>query len=175
MTINVGNINTPASAAQLAQLRRDLGLPTIVSQSGIAISHTGTTAATQILSLTIPGGSMGPNGGAHLWIRTSETNNANNKTLIIRLSGTAFFQAGDSSKPGREYDFRIQNRGAVGSQTLGWTGTGNTVGAISSAGVPVVSSFNSDADQSMQVLVTLANAADSFGIEAYRLVTFYGA
>lgn len=175
MTINIGNVNSPASAAQLAQLRRDLGLPTVVSRSGVGIPHTGTTSATQLLSITIPGGSLGPNGGAHLWLRTSETNNANNKTLIVRMSGTVFYQAGDSSKPGRELNLRFNNAGAVGSQKLGWTGSGLIQGAQPNGATQIFSSFNTDADQTIQVIVTLANAADTFTIECHSLETWYGA
>ena len=173
MTINTGNINNPASAARLQQIRRDLGLPTVLSQSAIAIPHTGTTTATQLLSVTIPGGSLGPSGGYRITLQTSETNNANNKTLIVRMSGTAFYQAGDSSKTGRIIQLMGWNRGAVGSQLHGMTSVGSPWGALS--GTQVTTSFSTDSDQTLQVIVTLANAADTFTIEGHRVETWYGA
>lgn len=173
MTINIGNINSPATAAQLAQLRRDMGLPTVLAQSAIAIPHTGTTSATQLVLVTIPGGTMGPSGGYRMTLQTSETNNANNKTLIARMSGTPFYQAGDSSKTGRILQFMGWNRGAVGSQLHGMTGVGSPWGAL--AGTQVTTSFNTDAEQTLQIIVALANAADTFTIEGYRVETWYGA
>jgi len=173
MTINIGTINSPATAAQLAQLRRDLGLPTVLSQSAVAVPLTGTTTATQLLSVTIPGGSLGPNGGYRITLQTSETNNANNKTLIVRMSGTSFYQAGDSSKTGRIIQLMGWNRGAVGSQLHGMTGIGSPWGGLS--GAQVTTSFSTDSDQTLQVIATLANAGDTFTLEGHRVETWYGA
>ena len=173
--INLGNVNTPATAAELVEFRRALGLPTVLAQSGIGIPHTGSTAPFALLNVTIPGGSMGPNGVLEFFGRFTETNNPNNKTLIIRMSGTPFFQAGDSGKPGREVALRAQNAGSVGSQKLGWTGTALPLGSISSSAVLATSSFNTDVDQTLQIVVTLANAADTFTLECFQAVVWYGA
>jgi hypothetical protein len=173
MTINIGSINTPATAAQLEQLRRDLGLPTILAQSAIAIPHTTLTTPTQLVLVTIPGGTMGPNGGYRLTLQTSETNDGSNKTLIVRMSGTPIYQAGDSNKTGRIIQLMGWNRGSVGSQLHGMTGIGSPWGGL--GGVQVTTSFNTDADQTLQVIVTLADGADTFTIEGYRIETWYGA
>lgn len=145
----------------------------VLSRSLVSVPHTGTTSATQILSITIPGGTLGPNGMFRLWLLTSETNNANNKTLIVRMSGTAFYQAGDSSKTGRELIICGGNAGATGSQKLGFTGRGSVSGA--STGTLVTSSFDTTADQTIQIVVTLANAADTFTLEGHQLEVAYGA
>lgn len=145
----------------------------VFSRSLVGIPHTGTTAATQLLSITIPGNTLGPNGMGRLWLRTSETNNTNVKTLIVRMSGTAFYQAGIASSTGRDVLLHFGNRGAIGSQLLGFTGVSNPFGH--GAGTLITSSFNTETDQTIQVIAQLANAGDTFTIEGHQLEIFYGA
>jgi hypothetical protein len=98
---------------------------------------------------------------------------AEQQTLIVRMSGTPFYQAGDSGKTGRIIQLMGWNRGAVGSQLHSMTGIGVPWGGL--GGTQVTTSFNTDADQTLQVIVTLANVADTFTIEGHRVETWFGA
>jgi hypothetical protein len=144
-----------------------------ISRSLVGIPFTGSTTPTQLVTITIPGGTLGPNGAFRLWLATTETNNTNVKTLIVRMSGTAFYQAGIASSTGRQLILHGGNRGATGSQLLGFTGVSNPFG--NGAGTLVTSSFDTTVDQTIQIIVQLANAADTFTIEGHQLEVVYGA
>jgi hypothetical protein len=140
----------------------------VLSRSAVAFPHTGTTAATKVVSLWLPRGTLGPNGAWRLTLWTSETNNANGKTLIVRLNSTPIYQANLTSLAGRRLQFEGWNRGATGSQLNFATGVATPLGGF---GQPWVStSFDSaTTDIEIQIVVQLANAADTFTVEASLL------
>lgn len=160
------------SAAVAGLLRRGVigGYPPVgvLSRSAVAAPFTGSTTATKVVSLWLPKGTLGPNGAWRLTLWTSETNNANAKTLIVRLNSTPIYQANLSSLAGRRLQFEGWNRGATGSQLNFATSVATPLGGF---GQPwIATSFDTaNNDTEIQVVVQLANAADIFTVEASLL------
>lgn len=138
----------------------------VLAQASVPVPLTGTTVAQILASVTVPGGCMGPNGSIRVTLLGSMTNNANNKTWIIRYGGaaTAYYLAGVSSAGGLAARVRIANRGATGSQV----GPPNSISAeIGVFGAPQISSENSEVDQTVQVVGQLAVGTDTMTVESY--------
>lgn len=86
-------------------------------QSAVALSHTGDTNESTLATITIPAGSMGPNGRVSGKVSLSWTNSANNKTAKLKLAGVTLDTYGPlASSTGLMLEFEIANRGATNSQ-----------------------------------------------------------
>ena len=60
-----------------------------IYNNGVIDATSSSATETQLLGIPIKGGSLGPNGGFEIVFGTEHTNNANNKSLRLRI-GTAF-------------------------------------------------------------------------------------
>lgn len=138
----------------------------VLAQSGVAVPLTGSTIATILANITIPGGCMGPNGSIRVTMLGSMTSNANNKTWIIRYGGAAtpYYLAGVSNVNGLAARVTITNRGAVGTQVGPATNIAAEIGLF---GALTTSSENSDANQSVQIIGQLAAGTDTMTAESY--------
>lgn len=144
----------------------------LLAQSGAAASHTGNTSETTLATITVPANAMGPNGALRVTTLWSVTNNANDKTPIIRfggtggtqylgsplsMSGTAIFQAMTI----------IRNRNATNSQIGYDQATVMTFGSSTNANQ--TSSVDTTAAADIVIRGQLANAADTITLEAYTV------
>lgn len=91
----------------------------VVGQTNTSVSVTGTAAVTQMASITVPGGLMGPNGILEVFHMWTYTNSANNKAIIVRMngpSGTAFFSRGEQTTTFHQALTIIRNNNSVSAQ-----------------------------------------------------------
>lgn len=137
--------------------------------------HTGTTSETTILTVVLPGGSMGPNGILRIRSAFTKNNNVNVKTMKVQLDGTSFLNATQTNgvQP-LETELEIRNtnteseqEGQVRSSTNGATLTWLTLSGVSGK--------NTASNLNIQVKVTLADVADTITLEYFRVEVLYRA
>lgn len=137
---------------------------------GVAVSHTGDTAETQLASLTLPGGAMGPNGILRVTTLWNYTNSANSKTLRVRLGGLSgpAFQANVVTASNIGVMQRtIQNRNSQASQ-VGFNAANATSYTTVGSGTSVATgSVDTSADQNIVITVQLASAGETVTLEAW--------
>lgn len=149
----------------------------VIATSAVAVSHTGDTNETALATISIPGGSMGPNGAIRvtaLW-SMADGGAPGNRTPRIRLggiSGTGFyFVAHASSVKSASVERIIQNRNSQSSQV---TFAGSSLTSLGTSTSPPstgtqVTSGNLDLVLSGQ----LANAGDTITLEQYSVEVLY--
>ena len=146
-----------------------LGAWHVLGASGVASAHTGDTAETQLASITLPGGAMGPNGILRVTTLWSYTNSANNKTLRVRLgglSGTAFQANVVTASNIGVMQRTIQNRNSQASQ-IGFNAANAASYTTVGSGTSVATgSVDTSADQSIVITGQLASAGETVTLEA---------
>jgi len=135
---------------------------------GAATALTGTTSETVLARLPLPAGLIGANGEIEVEYDATETNNANNKTISVRLgglTGTVLQTHVANTLAGRAGQGVIRNRNAANSQQ--WNLKALTAAAAAlSRGTAAV---NLGADQDLVITGTLANAGDTLTLESARV------
>lgn len=131
------------------------------------VSLTGTTAETTMLTIPVKGGLIGANGVLAIQPLWSNTNNANNKTLRIKLGATTCYSYGAVNLSHQDAYINVRNIGSESSQktTSGMSGgTGGTVNNYNSTSTDTSVDFN--------IVVTgqLANSADTMAIQAFLIM-----
>ncbi len=160
-------INTLANATSAAinGVTGGRGLSQILAQSAVPASVTGTTSETVLATIPIPAGAMGVNGGLRVSFGYTQTNNANSKTIRVRLGATSALLLALTTQPTVTFDFLIVNRGVTNSQVstinnnnvLSWGGTSG--GAFNTLAI------DTTVAQNLTIAATLANAADTVTLE----------
>jgi hypothetical protein len=141
-----------------------------LAQSGVAVSHTGDTTEFTFVTVTIPGGMMGPNGRVEVeafW--TAGANNANAKTTRVRFggaSGTAFEGISLASNLTGQFHTSIANRGATNSQTGHASGN---LGYGLATGARVDAAVDTTADVNLLLTGTLGVGTDTLTLESYTV------
>lgn len=141
----------------------DVYFTRVIASGATPVAVTGTTSATQVLALTVPGGVMGPNGSFELSILFSCTNNANTKTIGVQFDGYDFGSQSIASLNGMQTLTVVRNRGSLNSQVFNASLIG--IGSVSRSTAPIDTSI----DKVLTATVTLANAADTVTMEGYSL------
>jgi hypothetical protein len=142
----------------------------VMGCSGAAVSHTGNTNETTLATVTIPGGSMGPNGVVRVTSLWSVTNSSNNKALIIRFggtSGTAYQNITVTTVGTVHFVTLIRNRNSANSQVGHASGAGLPFGT--SGGAVTTSSVDTANDVDLVVRGTLASAGETITLESYMV------
>ena len=140
------------------QARKDLGAP-LVMTGGTQMSHTGDTAESTFTTITLPGGSLGPNGQMEMELLVSGTGSGN-KTFRIKFGGTTYTgYVLSGSNTSAQIRLRIANRNSQSSQVSFNAGT---VGAGSGASTSslITSSVDSSADVSILLTGQLATGTE---------------
>lgn len=145
------------------------GVPFILATSAVVVSHTGDTSEFVLGTVSIPAAWLGPNGSLRIPHQWSHTNNANTKTLRIRLGGiggTIIYSAAQTTVAQTLAETWLQNKNSHSAQVFGSIGnrTTDTVAIVSQIGTAAV-------DTSAQVDIVFtsqcANAADSISLDRY--------
>ena len=131
------------------------------------VSLTGTTAETTMLTIPVKGGLIGANGVLAIQPLWNTTNNANTKTLRIKLGATTCYSYGAANLSHQDAYINVRNIGSESSQktTSGMSGgTGGTVNNYNSTSTDTSVDFN--------IVVTgqLANSADTMAIQAFLIM-----
>lgn len=139
----------------------------LAAQSAAAASITGTLVETTLASVTIRGGSMGPNGSlriSHLW---SYTNSANTKNLRIKFGGTTYFLTQPNVTATATGVTFVRNRTAASQVGMGATIGGSGAGTV--AGAAVTSALDTSADQVITFTAELTNTGETITLEGYTV------
>lgn len=92
----------------------------VLYSSAVAVAAPADLVENALATITVPAGAIGPNGQIRIRALISYTNNANSKTLRIRLGGIAgtvlATEAGVTTQLSSEFIGAIANRNAANSQ-----------------------------------------------------------
>jgi hypothetical protein len=134
----------------------------LVEQSSVPVAVTGTAVETTLSTLNIPGNSMYLNGGMRIHILASNTNNANNKTIKLKLAGNILMTNVVTATNSAVYEVGVFNRGVINSQTAS-PATGNT--SFGTGGAFTLTNVDMSKDQTLTVTCQLAVATDTCQLE----------
>ena len=151
-----------------------LGTNNTVQISGTGIvtangAYTQTTGADlTLVTIPVPGGTMGANGVARVSVYWSHANSANTKTEKVLL-GTALISTTGTTTANRMDIYAFRNRGLQASQIL------QVAGVASGTATPGVATVDTSANQNFTFAGQLANAADYIILEGYTVEILPGA
>lgn len=144
-------------------------------RSAVAVVHTGNTTETDLMSVTVPGGSLGANGWMRFRATISRANGGSpgNVTPRFYYGGSAFSFAALASANGFEtVELTIQNRNSESSQIVSWTTSGvDSYGATT--GSPATLTVVSSSDKTFKITGQCADAGDTITLESYELEVNY--
>lgn len=138
----------------------------VLAQSAVAVPHTGTTNETALATIAIPAGAMGANGSLRITSLWSYTNSANNKTIQVKLGGTAFFTAINTTTASYNDQTIIRNR-TIATQVSHLANAGSRIGTSGSA--PTTGAINMAVAQNLTLTATLANTGETITLEGYTV------
>ena len=154
----------------LSNIQADIdALPYILAQSGAAIAHTGTTAETTLVTVTLPGGAMGTNGSVEIEALWSYTSSANTKTGRMKFGGTSFQTTSPTTTVTLAQRTRVTNRNSVSAQVGGPSGA-TMIGATNTA--VTTASINTAASVDITITAQLANSGETMTLESYCIVVY---
>lgn len=144
----------------------------VIAKSAVAVVHTGTTAQTDIVTIPIPAGAMGPNGKLRVDLLISCNNNANQKMHYLLLGGSTLNASNMASSTGLRTNRVIANVNSQSSQKTMPAGSGSY--GASSAAIQTTA-VNTSGTVNLTFTSLLADAADNVTIEEYTVEVLYGA
>lgn len=142
--------------------------PTAFSTTGPG-AFTGDTSE-RTIALTIPGGSMGPNGQLEIVTLWTFTNNGNTKTPRVRFggtSGTLYESLTVTNLATCQNIAIIRNVNSESAQVGGYSGT---VPFSTSTNSPVTSTVDTSSDTTVVLSNQKATATDNFALEAFSIM-----
>ena len=131
---------------------------------GAAVSLTGTTSETTLASFTVNGGLMGAKGKLRIWPLLSMINNANGKTLKLKMDGNVIYGNTRTNETHIQFVSIVRNTNSESSQKIG---TGVTAGLGVSSAAIVTLSVDTSVDFTISMTGQLANAADTLTLEGF--------
>lgn len=167
--VTVVNSASPQLATQT------LGTWYMLGSNAVQASHTGSLSETVLKTLTIPAGSMGPNGVIRVTYIASHTNSANNKIIRVRLgglSGTIYMSDTVTTTSSTRASRMIHNRNSQASQISFPSGVGG-FGPTGSA--LITGTVNTAVAQDLVITALLADVGETIAIEAYTVEVLYKA
>lgn len=139
--------------------------PLILAQSAVPQSVTGTLVETTMASIVIPGGIMGANGMLRVQLLLSCVNNANAKTVNIKLGGALVTALGFASNDRAVVEVYVINRNNLAAQSFS---ASQKVNSQSFTGMST-GAIDTSADRTLTISATLANVADTVTLERYTV------
>lgn len=147
--------------------------PTAFATTGPG-AFTGDTTARDGPTITVPAGSMGPNGQIRVTVDFTMTNNGNNKTAAVKLGGTSFLNETLSSDLANMSTVWFANRAAANSNYGYATGVSN----VNNVRVTAPTYTTIDTTAALVVVpasLNKATATDNMVMERFAIEIFYGA
>ena len=131
------------------------------------VSLTGTTAETTMLTIPVKGGLIGANGVLAIQPLWNATNNANSKTLRIKLGATTCYSYGTVNLLSQDAYINVRNISSESSQKTASGMAGGTGGTVNN-----YNSTSTDTSVDFNIVVTgqLANSADTMAIQAFLIM-----
>lgn len=147
------------------------------TQSGAVRAAPANTSETILQTITIPAGMLGPNGRMILELHTNQTNNANVKTIKVRLGGiggTAFADVAVTSSTNGHLLVNIWNQNATNSQRGGVPAANSApFGVYGSASV--TAAIDTTAAVDLVITGQKATAGDTLELTFHCLTVIFGA
>lgn len=138
-------------------------LPTVVAQSGTAVSHTGDTNAYNYAVVTIPGGLMHAQGKLQVVSHWTHTNSANNKTKTITF-GAMTIQSTVVTTAATSRDYvEVNNRTTATQYAYPAVGFGTSTSAMLTGAVATTQ------DVTLTITGQLASAGETLTLEGYTV------
>lgn len=140
-------------------------------QSAVATAVTGTASETTQATCTIPAGLIGANGQVEVEVLQTFTNNANNKTVRIKLGGSTIYSTAIASTLTAQIRKRIANRNSQSSQISTAAGVAVELGI---SGLGTVATYTENTAAAVNLLITcqLATTTDTCQLESYRVLIY---
>lgn len=161
----------PTTAAISPADTRELSTWQVMALSAVRVPLTGSTAETTLATVSLPGGTLGPNGRLRITSLWSYTNNANLKNPRVKFGGTQFFLFGGSTQQSMEAITIIRNRNAQNSQVAAAAVNQPTMGP---GNAPVLTAaIDTSASQNILFTGQLAVGTDTIALEAYLIEAMY--
>jgi hypothetical protein len=147
--------------------------PKLVLVGGTGWSTTGDTNENTLTSVTIPGGSLGPNGTLSIDTLWSYTNSANTKTMRIRfgsLAGNILLNITATTTATARFLSRSSNLNSQSSQIV------FANGSIGNSGNPVSNlTVDTTVDSILYFRGLNGLSSETIKLESYLVEVFYGA
>lgn len=136
----------------------------VLTQSAVAVPHTGDTNETTLATVTIPGGSMGPNGS--LFVETLFGKiGTTAATIRIKLGGTTVRAQSTGGDASANTAVRVFNRNSQSSQVS----FNSAVVYNSSGSTPNETTIDTSADVSLTITAQLGLGSETITLEAYQV------
>lgn len=136
-----------------------------------ATSYTQTTSEIVSVQITLPGGSMGPNGQLHITSLWSCNNAGGNRTARTEIGGNTLYALNLTSVAGYGQYGVVANRNSQAAQVCAY---GNN-GLPGQAGALTYATHNTAADLTLNFSQTLPAATDYLTLEHFGFSVLYGA
>lgn len=137
-------------------------------------AFTASTSATNLAYVTIPAGSMGPNGWLEIVTQASNTSSGTNKSWSLRFggaSGTQYLNNSVTTTPNFTDLHFVRNRGLVNAQV----GTQQSIGALGLVtAVPIVGAIATSTNNDVVWQGTKVAATDNMVLEGISVKVFFG-
>lgn len=147
---------------------KELATWQVMALSAVAVPLTGTLTDTTLVTYSLPGGTLGPNGRLRITCLWSINNSANTKLVKVKFGGTQIFSVGGSTQLSHQSLAFIYNRNAQNSQV--------TFQGIASPGAAVITmAIDTSIAQNLIFTAQLTNVADTATLEAYMIEALYKA
>ena len=133
---------------------------------GAAVSLTGTTSETTLASFTVNGGLMGAKGKLKIWPLLSMTNNANSKTLKLKMNGNVIYGNTRTNEAHIQFLSVVRNTNSESSQKIS---SGITAGLGASTAAIMALSVDTSVDFIISVTGQLSSAGDTLTLDGLFL------
>lgn len=165
--IDIASPGANATALRAALAKQGAGA---FAQDATAQSITGTLTETTLATITIPAGSLGPNGSFEIETLWTVTNSANTKTLRVKLGSTAFANIAATTSASAQLHTRVANRNSAASQ-VGFPSANSSGFGVSSAAV-TTGAVDTSQDAIVTITGQLASAGETITLESYVVKLF---
>ena len=125
---------------------------------------TGITSETELATMTVKGGLMGAKGKLKIWPLLSMTNNANGKTIKLKMDGNVFYGNTRTNEAQIQFLSIVRN---TNSQSVQKISSGITAGLGVTTGVVTSLTVNTSADFTISITGQLANSTDTLTLEGF--------
>lgn len=153
------------------------GVADIFAQSGTASSVGAVITETTLATISFSGGEMGANGWIRVYTFWTVNNNANTKTVRVRLggaAGTAFYGGDLASQVFCARESLIVNANSVSAQKA-HIAAGNNTGSGVGTSAPPTATVNTAAAWDLVITGQKSNSADTITLEGYQVLVFKAA